>query len=76
MSIKKYSLKFEIILIFIGMFIFNLGYFFNHLKSNEYSDIMNMIESVDLSYPILYFIVSIIIIIYRIYTDKYKRNSK
>lgn len=76
MNVKKYSLKIEIILIFVGMLIFDLGYFLNHLKNEQYSDIETMIKSVDLTYPVLYFVAAILIVIYRIYRNKFKRYSK
>lgn len=70
--LKKFSLKSQIILIFCGMILFDVGYFYNYLKENNLNSIWEAFKLAPLNYPLAYLIFCIIISIYRFYTYKKK----
>lgn len=70
--LKKFSLKAQIILIFCGMILFDVGYFYNYFKENNLNSIWQTFKVVPLNYPLTYLVFCIILSIYRFYTYKKK----
>lgn len=73
MAARRLSLKSEIILVFVGMLIFDFGYFYNKLKDVGNNNLVHSMKSVSLVYPALYLMIAILISIYRVY--RYNRKS-
>lgn len=73
--LRKYSLKTEIILIFCGMILFDVGYSYKYFKENNLSSISEMLKVIPLNYPLIYLVFCIILSTYRFYIYKKKLDK-
>lgn len=71
---KIYSLKTNVILVFIGMVIFDIGYFYRKIKLYGWVNYWNSFTESELIYPVIYLIVAIFLSIYT--QIKFKRIKR
>lgn len=73
MKIRKKKLMTDILLIFIGAIIFIVGTIYRQLLEIKSNDIIYILKSLNLFYPILYLLFAFFLSIYRVY--RFKKNN-